>query len=459
MIFAENKTADCSASVCTESVQHSVCIGKYVDGLYWIPRKDVDYRELEKRFTYEVEDRRISLCSYTSTHIGIPRAWGLKKFGPADDRTTLKSIDWPEFNGTYWEGQKEAIEFISDSFIGGDYDFCYKAPCGTGKCLKGISVAADMHIPVLVIVHKTDLADQWKNTARLFFPGCKVGHIQQNEWNYTGKHIVTVLIQTLHSRIDEIPTDLWNNFGLIIYDEIQNFPTTTFKKALRLPKCKFRLAVSATYRRYDGLETVIWDHLGKIKYVFKTERLTGRYKQILWKTNFKDKYVMRGSFFNFAGYITAIAENKPYNNWLAEQLVESSKVGRKTILVSDRISQLEYIKKTILRKGVAISVGMYVGSLDKKRLTKEQLQFAKSCDIILGTYKMIGEGTDIPELDTLFLGTPRSDIEQIVGRIQRKYEGKKSLLVVDPVFNTLISKKLAAKRISYYQDLGFRRER
>ena len=90
------------------------------------------------------------------------------------------------------------------------------------------------------------------------------------------------------------------------------------------------------------------------------------------------------------------------------------------------------------------------------RLKEAELEQAKTCDIILATYKMMSEGSDIPELDTLFLATPRADIEQIVGRIQRHHDDKKSLLVVDPVFiNQSYCVAMGRKRIPHYKNLGF----
>ena len=102
-----------------------------------------------------------------------------------------------------------------------------------------------------------------------------------------------------------------------------------------------------------------------------------------------------------------------------------------------------------------VSAGLYCGAVAGKRMTKTQLEESKKCDIILATYGMMNEGTDIPALDTLFVCTPRADVEQVVGRIQRKKDGKKNLLVVDPVFQTPYCKALAHKRRKIYEKLNF----
>ena len=45
---------------------------------------------------------------------------------------------------------------------------------------------------------------------------------------------------------------------------------------------------------------------------------------------------------------------------------------------------------------------------------------AQKCDIILSTFNMAAEALDIPKLNTLFLSTPKSNIEQSCGRILRQ---------------------------------------
>jgi superfamily II DNA or RNA helicase len=100
-------------------------------------------------------------------------------------------------------------------------------------------------------------------------------------------------------------------------------------------------------------------------------------------------------------------------------------------------------------------VGYYAGKVEGKKITNEQLQAAKTCQIVLATFAKVSEGTDIPTLDTLILATPAASIEQIVGRIQRIDENKRPLLVVDPVWQTKYNQALAAKRRKVYKKLGF----
>jgi superfamily II DNA or RNA helicase len=68
---------------------------------------------------------------------------------------------------------------------------------------------------------------------------------------------------------------------------------------------------------------------------------------------------------------------------------------------------------------------------------------------------MFEEGTDIPELDTLYLASPKKEIEQAVGRIQRPME-KRPLLVIDIVDDINYCIKLGQERLKLFEQLGFK---
>ena len=52
----------------------------------------------------------------------------------------------------------------------------------------------------------------------------------------------------------------------------------------------------------------------------------------------------------------------------------------------------------------------------------QSLKESEEKQLILGTFMMAAEAMDIPDLDTLILGSPKGDIEQAVGRILRKMD-------------------------------------
>ena len=441
-----------------------------LSGLYWVDAKSIDLPKVQAKLTGYVTDYNgnispVKLWTLENGWLGVPREWGKKHFGNDYlDETVRPDFTWPSITfpecGGYWRGQQEAIDTVVQSFASGKTGALLEAPCGSGKTLMATDIASRLNTKTLIVVHKGDLADQWHGTAAALWPEAKIGHCQQDSWNYENCHAVTAMAQTLYSRRDSLPKGFLKNFGLVIFDEGHRYPAETFEQVLRMFPSRYRLAVSATWRRKDKLDYVWNWHVGQIEHQMTADRLSGEYVQIAWNTSISDSlFSYGGKKINMARYITSISKNAKFNHFLSDKAVEAAASGRRVLVVGDRVEQLQYLRKRILEKSSGVSAGLYVGSVDKRRLTKEQLEVAKGCDVVLATYGMMAEGTDIPALDTLFLATPRTDVEQVVGRIQRHCEGKKSLLIVDPYFNTNFNRRMADKRKKIYERLDFTNQR
>jgi len=72
---------------------------------------------------------------------------------------------------------------------------------------------------------------------------------------------------------------------------------------------------------------------------------------------------------------------------------------------------------------------------------------------ILSTFQMAAEGLDISTIDTIVLATPKTDIEQAVGRIRPKVgqSDRNTPLVIDIVDDFSIFARQAEKRNLFYK--------
>ena len=79
--------------------------------------------------------------------------------------------------------------------------------------------------------------------------------------------------------------------------------------------------------------------------------------------------------------------------------------------------------------------------------------------MLISTGQLIGEGFDLPMLDTLFLVMPISGegiTKQYAGRINRKYKGKESELIYDYVDNNIdVTRKMYLKRLKAYKSCAY----
>ena len=99
-------------------------------------------------------------------------------------------------------------------------------PCGYGKTVIALYIAAKLNLKTLVVVHKEFLVNQWKERIEQFIPDAEIGRIQSKIVKSQNKDIVIGMLQSI-SMID-YDDDLFNDFGLVIYDECHHLGAEVF---------------------------------------------------------------------------------------------------------------------------------------------------------------------------------------------------------------------------------------
>jgi hypothetical protein len=87
--------------------------------------------------------------------------------------------------------------------------------------------------------------------------------------------------------------------------------------------------------------------------------------------------------------------------------------GRQLLILSDRRGHLQEFEKEFKGRGFS-SIGYYVGGMKAEARDESSTK-----QIVLGTFTLAAEGMNIRALNTIALVTPKSRIEQAVGRIFR----------------------------------------
>jgi superfamily II DNA or RNA helicase len=91
-------------------------------------------------------------------------------------------------------------------------------------------------------------------------------------------------------------------------------------------------------------------------------------------------------------------------------------------------------------------------------MKQKDLDKSAECTVILGTFAMASEGMNIPALNTVLLATPKSNIEQSVGRILRlKPEERTVMPIILDVLDTAFvgCNGQWAKRRKFYRECGY----
>lgn len=396
------------------------------------------------------------VCLETSKHLYVPKYYGLQKFGlPNEYKLNEPANIDIEFSGNVMDKQKEPI----DAFLNAASDplrmgGILQLPPGFGKTVMALYIISKLRVKTLIIVHKEFLMNQWKERIAQYLPNCSVGIIKQNKVQ-VDNNIVIASLQSLCMRsYDE---DNFKDFGFLIIDECHHVGAQVFSKALFKVNFKYTLGLSATVNRKDGLTKVFKWFLGDILYkIAKKENIPCIVKQIIINDTdeqYRKEYTLFNGKVNIAKMITNISSYIPRTLEIVNQikaiLEENTQNNRKLLVLSDRKQHLIDIGSYFEKE----QYGFYMGGMKEIELEKSKLK-----QIILGTFNMISEGFDLPSLDTLILASPKSDVEQSIGRIQRKHvitENDNIPLVIDIIDNFSLFEKQANKRKNFYKKMKY----
>ena len=302
-----------------------------------------------------------------------------------------------------------------------------------------INIITSLKKKTLVIVHKEFLMDQWKESIEKF-SNASVGIIQQNKLEIQGNDICIGMMHSLC--LKDYKEDTFKDFGFLVVDECHHLGSEMFSKVLCKIGTKYRLGLSATPIRRDGLHSVYNMHMGPIIYKekrAKNNQITVRQLNLISNSSFYQTiYFANEKTKNTSKMVTNLTLYTKRNEFIIETLLHLTKQGRKILVLSSRRDHLHELKNMLEKKDFN-NVGFYYGnkSMSKKEY-KNMLFVSSKCTIILATEQLAKEGLDIPGLDTLVMTTSIADLgalEQSIGRILRKYYTDNMLgpLVIDIV--------------------------
>jgi superfamily II DNA or RNA helicase len=397
-----------------------------------------------------VKPESFTVYDENDDYLSIPKYYGLDKLGiPNENKEIIGEQINIIFKGELRPKQKNIIDNIFPKLEKNDGGLLCLG-CGQGKTLLALYIATLFKVKTLVIVHKSFLLNQWIQRAKEF-TDANIGIIQQNKIDIIDKQIVIGMLQSIAK--DKYDSDIFLDFGLVIFDEAHHAPSKYFSKSLPIIACKKTLALSATPKRSDKLEKILYWYFGPILYQEATETLNTLhvkiYKYNIIHKHFKEYKLYDGSV-NRAKTINKLTEIDIRNNFIIEQIKETLlDEGRKIIVLSDRVNHLKALKE-LLDKLEITTTSFYIGGMKQKKLDESE-----KAQVIFGTYSMASEALDIPELNTLVMTTPRKEIEQTVGRITRKKDHNVQPLIIDIVDQLQSFNRQGIARQKFYNKKEF----
>ena len=341
------------------------------------------------------------------------------------------------FNGQLRPKQQAAINIVKNiydkqGFVNG----ILKLFPGAGKTVLTVYLSHMLGLKTCVIVDNENLMKQWIEEYIKFSPLTidDIGIIKQTHF-ITDKPVSVAMSQTLMSKVKNNFTSAFNQidagrFGLVVYDEVHNTSSSEqFAKNSILFRTPNVIGLSATPFQYGSAEVLMKNTIGEILYETNDYDLPPKYCFLYYDSKLGDKYGRKISFVRDyikrkAMYNSVIVKSEAYFNTITKYTEHLKEKGHKTIIICMTKKQVQMVSQHLEDNGI-----------ENRRFYGEEKEIDKENDnVIVATYQFCGKGFNMPSLSALILACPLSgkkSIIQVVGRILRYKEGKKSPLVID----------------------------
>lgn len=406
--------------------------------------KEEDSETGELRWVSRVEEGgepikcfRVEVGGGGKKRIGLPIDWALKR-GNTKVRDSGFSLDIKTVVGSEIKVRKRPnpnhpnaphgqAKFFDDIELKATTSFAFlaEAPTGSGKTVAALNLISRIKRTALVIVPSTALANQWKKEAirHLGMKPEEIGMVGGGQMWWRGCSIVIAVINSIS--LKEHNGDFYRYFGVVVWDEAHRLGATEFSKSMFLFPARWKIALTATPKRKDGMDEVFFNYFGPPSVVAEAPAL----EVTCWRINFPivGNLDWLDRCRNDVRPMKWLAGLKVRNEMLADLIQDLYERGRNIIILSKFINHLEELHKLCAQRGIPLSdMGPYTGTWKGKKLGQGYLDKVRAeASIQFATYSKAKEGYDCPRLDAGIEATPVSDNIQGIGRVRRPLQGKK----------------------------------
>ena len=365
---------------------------------------------------------------------------------------------------------------------------CVVLPTGAGKTAIGIDAIQRVNASALVVVPTIDLMEQWANsiTKHLFVDGPQdKQNISVGKLGGGDDDLQAITVATYDSAYLRA-SSIGNKFKLIIFDEVHHLPAPGYRLIAEQFVAPFRLGLTATIEREDGMHESIpylaggvvfrlgskdlseQKHLAEYTvdriqvYMTLEEQREYEVNQTKFLTNMRKLGFKVPSMHNLKRLIMMSNKNKIAR----EAMLARNKANEIALNSESKVTELQKIlqqnssSKTIIftqnnKMVYDLSNRFLIPHITYKTLKEERRDvldgFKSGRYGAVVTSKVLDEGVDVPdaELGVIMSGTGSGrELIQRLGRILRpKQDGRKARLV-EIVSKHTRETNTSAKRIS-----------
>ncbi len=376
-----------------------------------------------------------------------------------------------EFMGSLYEEQQRAIEALEAHRCGTLY-----ATTAFGKTVTAAALIARKKVNTLILVHTKALLDQWRERLEEYLSTDfqpeqqskgrgrrkkfqQFGALSSIENTLNGK-IDIALLQSCMSDNEVKP--FVHHYGMVIVDECHHAPAVNFERVLREVNASYVYGLTATPIRKDGHQPIIFMQCGEIRYTVdsKSQQSKQSFRRLLIP-RFTSHRNLKADGGNYAQVIDELIENGSRNKLILDDVASNLSEDRTPIILTARTAHVDLLAEECRK--ICPNVIRLVGndSAKAKREVMAQLSHVPDDEplVVVATGKYVGEGFDLPRLDTLMLALPvswKGLIAQYTGRLHRNYPGKNETRIYDYIdLRVPVCDSMYRKRLHGYKAVGY----
>ena len=332
------------------------------------------------------------------------------------------------------------------------------APTAFGKTVTAIGMITKRKVNTLILVHSRQLLNQWQERLRSFLPEAEIGVIRGGQKKPTG-NIDIATYQSLINKKENTVSQIIQEYGHVIVDECHHVSAPRFEMVLNEVRAKYVLGLTATPERQDGHQKIIFMAAGPIRHKVKRSS-DDKFKQEVQIHQLYDTPSLHLSQPEKRPKITDayrwIMENEKRTQRIMSDIIDSVREGRHPIVLTERRDHAETLNNLLNENGIdSIILKGAMKAAERKRVDEH----LHSAQVVVATGKYVGEGFDLPRLDTLFLAMLiawKGSLAQYAGRLHRDSNGKTQVMIHDYVDSGLpMLQRMFKKREKSYKSMGY----
>lgn len=438
------------------------------------------YAKLGMRLPVYNLPRVISCSEITDDYLILPR--GCEEFAidflrgnnvdvEIQDKTNPGLPITVEFNGQLYPEQEQAIEVLARYRCGTLY-----ATTAFGKTVTAAAMIARKKVNTLILVHTKALLDQWRKRLSEYLitdfqpeeqskgrgrrkKFQQFGALSSTENTLNGKIDIALLQSCIN---DNEVKPFVREYGMVIVDECHHAPAFNFERILREVNARYVYGLTATPIRKDGHQPIIFMQCGEIRYTSdsKAQQVQQFFRRLLIP-RFTSHRNLNADGSNYAQILDELTENESRNKLILDDVAANLAEGRTPIILTARTAHVDILTEQCRK--ICPNVIRLVGndSAKAKREVITQLNAIPANEplVVVATGKYVGEGFDLPRLDTLMLAMPvswKGLIAQYTGRLHRNYPGKAETRIYDYIdLRVPVCDSMYRKRLHGYKAVGY----